>query len=262
MRLQIVVEPKDVEAVKRVVQEQANHEIVLARNTLRKGQILERGLWRAMLMCLLTTQNKSGRGSVVDSFLRQRPFPLTAAVCRAQGNDLEPFVYSVFESENKRMRRWKLIATAAAHNFAQLEDGRWPRLIEWAERLGKQRSQDPAPDDYRLEREAAIFLQEEFQGFGPKQSRNFWQSLGLTRFEIPLDSRISKWCKRNLGIDLPSGALADEQFYELLMDAFRDLCGRAGVWPSVFDGAVFASFESDATLAVTTAVWDDSDELE
>ena len=134
--------------------------------------------------------------------------------------------------------------------------------MDWAERLGAQRSRDSAPDDYRLEREAALYLQQEFEGLGPKQSRNFWQSLGLTRFEIPLDSRVSKWCKENLGVDLPSGALADEQFYELLMDAFRELCDRAGVWPSVFDGAVFSSFETDATLAVTTAVWDGADELE
>ena len=96
MKLQIVVEPSDIEAVKRVVQQQANHEVVRSRNILRQGQPLERGLWRAMLMCLLTTQNKSGRGSVVDSFLRQKPFPLTVALCRAQGNDLESFIHNVF----------------------------------------------------------------------------------------------------------------------------------------------------------------------
>src|SRR5260221_3498700 len=111
MKLKIVVEPNDVQAVKRVVLEQANHEIVLARKTSSEGQPLERGLWRAMLMCLLTTQNKSGRGSVVDNFLRQHPFPLTAAVCRTHSNDLESFIYGGFENEDKRMRRWKLIAT-------------------------------------------------------------------------------------------------------------------------------------------------------
>jgi hypothetical protein len=30
-------------------------------------------------------------------------------------------------------------------------------------------------------------------GIGPKQARNLWQGLGVTQYEIPLDSRISKW---------------------------------------------------------------------
>jgi hypothetical protein len=35
----------------------------------------------------------------------------------------------------------------------------------------------------------AGYIQETFEGFGPKQSRNLLQALGLTRYEIPIDIR-------------------------------------------------------------------------
>ena len=33
-------------------------------------------------------------------------------------------------------------------------------------------------------------MSERLAGFGPKQARNLLQGLGLTRYEIPIDSRI------------------------------------------------------------------------
>lgn len=49
---------------------------------------------------------------------------------------------------------------------------------------------NPNPE---TERHAVRFIDEHYQGFGPKQSRNLLQGLGLSRFEIPIDSRITKW---------------------------------------------------------------------
>src|SRR4051794_37056495 len=43
------------------------------------------------------------------------------------------------------------------------------------------------------ERNAARFIDDHYQGFGPKQSRNLLQGLGLSRFDVPIDSRITKW---------------------------------------------------------------------
>ena len=32
-------------------------------------------------------------------------------------------------------------------------------------------------------------------GFGPKQARSLWQCMGVTQYEIPLDSRIADWVR-------------------------------------------------------------------
>ena len=83
---------------------------------------------------------------------------------------------------------------------------------------------------------------ENLKGFGPKQSRNLWQDLGLTRYEIPLDSRVTDWVNVNeiLPFKLTAGALADRAYYEFVMDAFQTLCRAAGVLPCVLDAAVFS----------------------
>src|SRR3712207_8726784 len=36
-------------------------------------------------------------------------------------------------------------------------------------------------------------IDDSLKGFGPKQSRNLLQGLGLTRYEIPIDIRITRW---------------------------------------------------------------------
>jgi hypothetical protein len=37
------------------------------------------------------------------------------------------------------------------------------------------------------------------KGVGPTQARNLLQSLGLTWYEIPLDSRVVRWLRDRLG---------------------------------------------------------------
>ncbi len=71
------------------------------------------------------------------------------------------------------------------------------------------------------------------KGFGPKQSRNLLQALGLTRFEIPIDSRVTKWLNEFgfpirfecncLGLTCP--------YYEFVSDGVKALCARCEVFP-------------------------------
>jgi hypothetical protein len=78
-----------------------------------------------------------------------------------------------------------------------------------------------------------------FEGIGPKQSRNLWQWLGLTRYEIPLDSRVTRWINKHLSFRVETAALADPAYYEMMLDHIQTLCKRAGVLPCVFDAAAF-----------------------
>ena len=79
-------------------------------------------------------------------------------------------------------------------------------------------------------------------GFGPKQARNLWQWLGLTRYEIPIDSRVAKWVNGgNLSFKIDSKKLGAGRYYELLADQIRVICVAAEVLPCVLDACIFAA---------------------
>ena len=98
--------------------------------------------------------------------------------------------------------------------------------------------------DVDVERRAALVVHENLKGFGPKQSRNLWQGLGLSRFEIPADSRIAKWLREyGFPVEVSATSLGDLPVYLLVMDGFQALCREVGVLPCVLDAAIFASFD-------------------
>lgn len=113
------------------------------------------------------------------------------------------------------------------------------------------RSQRPKDGDFEIELDVATYLSDRFadEGLhrvGSKQARNILQILGLTRYEIPLDSRITKWVNDNF--DLPyhiSGeGLRTSEYYHFTMDIVQDSCSTAGVLPCIFDAAVFSSYDT------------------
>jgi hypothetical protein len=70
-------------------------------------------------------------------------------------------------------------------NFQRLENGGWNEVDETIAELEQNQT-------LQAEIEAADFIDWRFKGFGPKQSRNLLQGIGLTKYEIPIDSRITK----------------------------------------------------------------------
>jgi hypothetical protein len=81
--------------------------------------------------------------------------------------------------------------------------------------------------------------------FGPKQSRNLLQSLGLSRYETPIDSRIVKWLNEfGFPLRLSAPALADRHYYAFVMEGFQQICRACEVMPCVLDAAIFASFDN------------------
>ena len=125
-------------------------------------------------------------------------------------------------------------------NLRLLEAGEWHTLHEALALLRR-----PATPD--LERAVANYLDDNFAGLGPKQSRNVLQALGLTRYEIPLDSRVTRWL-RDASFPVPVGAtaLSDRAYYCFVLDIVQQLCEATGVFPCELDGAVFAASDSAA----------------
>ncbi len=84
-------------------------------------------------------------------------------------------------------------------------------------------------------------------GFGPKKARNLLQELGLTIYEIPIDSRITKWLNKfGFPFKLSSTALSDRNYYNMILDGFQRVCEETGIYPCVLDAAIFASFDQES----------------
>jgi hypothetical protein len=156
-------------------------------------------------------------------------------VCRGQ-SDLDVFVTRVL-SEFGGLRRSTAIGREARANSTYLQNGGWQATVEVLDEVRLH----PGPE---MERQAARFVDEKFKGFGPKQSRNLLQGLGLSRFEVPIDSRITKWLNEfGFPVTLTAGALADRNYFEFVSDGFQRLAEACGIAPCVLDAAIFSSFD-------------------
>ena len=241
MRLEWVIEPKDVAKVKELVRRSKNDRLVQRRCQRNLGQprpkVSRATAWKVMVGCLLTTQQKSGPGKPINRFLNVKPFPLPYDSCRGHA-ELEKHVLRTLSAFGG-IRRSKTIAKQLATNLRSLEGGQWSALLAEAKRVD-------AGSDFKVERSAARYIARTFAGFGPKQSRNFLQWLGVSKYEIPIDSRITKWLNRELlAFRLNATLLADAEYYDMVSDAVIKLCGIADVTPCIFDAAVFSSFDRE-----------------
>jgi hypothetical protein len=192
--------------------------------------------WKAVLLGLLTTQQRSGPGSPVNRLLARRPFPLTYRRVAAAKSP-SSLVREVLRSHGG-IRRTVTIATQVRRNLLLLQGRDWKRIRSELRRLEARHTQ-------ATERLVAEFLADHIAGLGPKQARNVLQVLGLTRYEIPLDSRVTSWLNEfGFPVRLSAQALSDPAYYSFVSDGVQALCKRAGVLPCILDAAVFSSFDA------------------
>jgi len=195
-------------------------------------------VWHALATCLLTTQQRSGPQSQVYAFISRRPFPIRYNLIRTQ-DDVAGFVAAEIRAFGG-LRRGDTIGRELAENSRWFEGESWRKLGGWLESTADS-------EDHVSERRAARWIASGFRGLGPKQSRNFLQSLGLTRYEVPIDSRITKWLKEiGFPVALSATALADQGYYEFVSDGVRKIAEAAGVLPCVLDAAVFSATDGDS----------------
>jgi hypothetical protein len=201
----------------------------------RKPPVTRAKFWMVMVGCLLSTQQRSGPDTPVSRFLRTRPFPLSYGICLRQ-RDLAAFAGKVLRKAGG-LRRSTVIGRELAENRAFLKEGGWAETFTVLEAVRLK----PRPE---AERKAAGFIDERFRGFGPKQSRNLLQGLGLSRYEIPIDSRITQWLNDfGFPVKLTANSLADRSYYNFVSDGFQQLCAACQIMPCVLDAAIFSSFD-------------------
>lgn len=241
MKLTWTIDPDDVNAVKELLKAQAHSAFVknrISRNMRQDKHPVELAeFWSVLIGCLLTTQQRSGPESLVNRFLSERPFPLPFETCRDQPL-VSTFVTSVL-AEYGGFRRGTTIGIEAAANLAYLLKGGWEATHPVLEEIRL----SPGVDS---ERRAARFIDDHYRGFGPKQSRNLLQGLGLSQFEIPIDSRIMKWLNRfGFPFQLSASGLSDRAYYELVSDGLIKLAEASGIAPCILDAAIFSSFDGN-----------------
>lgn len=241
MRLLWCVEDGDVRKVKNFYNKNKNNDLVVWRRELN----IERGFsrfsrdafWKEMVGCLLTTQARSGPNSPVARFVSQKPFPLRYEECWDHRN-LKSFVQRTL-AHFGGIRRNVTISEQIHDNFRWLE-----KRGGWEEVNGIIRETRKNP---RLEMEikAADFIDHHLKGFGPKQSRNLLQSLGLTKYEVPIDSRITRWLNDfGFPVTVSATALSDLDYYKFVSEGFRELCDACDIYPCMLDAAIFSSFDA------------------
>jgi hypothetical protein len=225
----------DIEKVKRLIEKGKDYPLTRERTELNlradKPQVQKADCWREMVICLVITQRSPDPDKPAGRFIETRPFPLRYVICLQQETGLKSYTRKLLKERG--IGRQKRISKAVVENWIKLDDGFWGRMLEELENLRQHQ-------DAKTERKTADFIQEEFTGFGPKQARNFLQSLGLTRYEIPIGGKVAKWLNHEGWFPVPfsADALADRVFYCFVLDRIRDLCEKAGVFPCILDAAI------------------------
>ena len=242
MRLDWHIEKPDIERVQSFIEKQKANPFVRARTARNladeKPEVSKAEFWAQMVGMRLTSVQRSGPESHVARFLRTDPFPLDYDLVRNY-DDVAAFISKTLRA-NGGIRFPDRIAEDLSANYRYLESaGHWEEALTTINQLTMQQ-------DKEFEREAARYVQGLLKGFGPKQARNFLQALGLTRYEIPIDSRITRWLNEfGFPMQLNASVLADAGYYEFALDGFQALCSSSDVFPCVLDAAIFSSFDGD-----------------
>ncbi len=231
------VRSEDIQKTKKFVKLHHNNKFVQARikrNLAKtKPRITKAVFWRNLISCLVTTQQRSGPNSLVNIFLNSESFLLDYSLCKYKAR-IEFAAGQVLAKYH--LRRSNVLAKEIKENLIYFE-GHWKEISGQLEELR-------INQNIKTERKIAGYFQEKFKGIGPKQSRNLLQSLGLTRYEIPIDSRITKWLNSfGFPVKLTAQGLSDTNYYNFISDGIQHLCRKSNLYPCVLDAAIFSSFD-------------------
>jgi hypothetical protein len=238
--LEWTISDTDVESIRMLLDSRASCPLVIRRHRVNladlKPPVDKAAFWREMTSARLTSVQRSGPRSHVARFLRTDPFPLAYQIVAEQA-DPAPFIADALRASGG-IRFAATISTDLSTNLRRLESGEWSEALRECNRLTTAVSAD-------VERQVADYIRS-FKGFGPKQSRNLLQGLGLTRYEIPIDSRITAWLNDfGFPVHLSAAALADPSYYNFVSRGIQALCTRSDVYPCVLDAAIFGSSDGD-----------------
>lgn len=246
------VSTAEVDAVRTVVAAQQQSPFLQSRrnrNILHPPERLENEVfWKQMVVCICTSVQPSGPNSCVSRLARENPFPLALKTCQSQ-SDLLTYARETLSSHG--LRFGPKIATQLRTNLSWLQKGGWQTVHALFKTVIDVPGDGDSITRIAAERQASRTLMGRsggLAGFGPKQTRNLWQCLGVTRYEIPLDIRVCKWINAlSSAFTIDSKKLYNNVlYYEDVMTHIQLVCQAAEVLPCEFDAAVFANADEEA----------------
>lgn len=210
------------------------------KEAIRNKILSKDEIWKALINCLLTTQQKSGPGKAIHRFMEQKPFPLTYKYCvEIKDENIEEKVVKIL-TDFKGIRRINIIAKAIKYNIKYLKNGGWKYVCEVIRNLKEAETKEKE----RQEIEKLLTKNNKFLQIGPKQIRNLFQMLGLVKYEIPIDSRTTKWLNDyGFPIKVNGDTLGNEKSYNFVLDLIQDMSKQIEFYPTLLDAAIFTSFD-------------------
>lgn len=206
-------------------------------NIHRQNILIDKdSILKSMLMSILITQQRSDSFSSINIFLTQDPFPLTYSILSHEEH-VEHYLRWILQKNNLNKYINKIPAFYSV-NFSYLEDSKWLILSKIGELLDDQATK-------KDERDVADYIDQSFKGFGSMQARSFLQTLGLIKFEIPIDLTIANWLNDfGFPVTLSTTALQDKNYYHFVSDGIQILCEKANIYPCILDAAILSSFNN------------------
>jgi hypothetical protein len=169
MKLLWQIENNDIQKVKEFYKRHKKNVFVLnriKRNVEREGPNFSKEIfWRAMISCLLTTQQRSGPNSSVTKFICTKPFPLNYSRCKASVNPGRLVEETI--NDFGGLRRAKTIAEQVEYNFIWLENSGWQIINEIVKKLKNNQ-------ESRVERESAEIIMDNLKGFAQSNQEIYY----------------------------------------------------------------------------------------
>ncbi|MCG9874720.1 MAG: hypothetical protein MH321_08045 [Leptospiraceae bacterium] len=232
---------QDKQAIFKILEKERMGTFVQDRmRNIENPKISKEDFWHSILIGLLTSNQKSGPTSAVYRLLSTKPFPISLE------NVLNKFKKESqqIEQKLKEFSGIRFTTKISEHICKNVDilNSEWPNILQLINKILI------SNDSQRqtLERNLCNQLMNNFIGIGPKQSRNVLQAMGVTNFEIPIDSRFIKWFKQNIKFSIPinSTLLSSEEYYAFILDIISELCSQEKIMPAILDACIFASFDN------------------
>ena len=202
-----------------------------SKNIEKKGiDLSKNNVWKILVGCEITSRQKSGENSPTDQLLKSGSKLFDFNYCKNNHN------FIIEELKKFNLRRYNTIAEWLILIIKEWELGEWDILQKKLTLLKKYHSKED-------EKQVIDYLRSgKYKGLGLKQSRNFLQWLGLSIYEIPIDSRVIKVLE-NCGCNFVPGpnALQDDATYEYLENGLQMISEELQILPCELDACFFMS---------------------
>lgn len=227
------ISDEDVKKVFEFINQQSSEQVAdrIARNINFQGLLINRDtILHSLLYSLLLSYQKQESFSHIASVVSGIRYKLQYLTIIKEPN-IKEYISEIIEKHNITLAINETPGYFAS-NFDLLEATNWELLDQLIKKLCIKESK-------KAEREIADHINAVFNGFGPYEARVFLQTLGLTKFEIPIDSFVTDWLKGfNFPLEISSTALQERNFYHLVSDGIQLLCQRANIYPCVLEAAI------------------------